>query len=350
MRARVLVQKAEMHGFIVRKAVEKARQQKAPGFDSIPYEVFKNDIAISFLHIFFNVCYQTGKTPSDWGKGVLNPIPNPGMADPREPLNYRGLNLAPTMYKLYCSVLNERLSQWLNNSSKIVDEQNGFRKKRSTVDHLSSLSSVVESRIRKKQSTFAAFIDFSKAYDYVNLSLLFSKLKNLDGHMTSYMTAVMVSVRSDIFWAVKTDVFIDLPGGHMTSYMATVMVSVRSDMFWAVKTDVFIDLPGGHMTSYMAAVMVSIRSDIFWAVKTDVTIDLPDGHMTSYMAAVMVSVRSDIFWAVKTDVFIDLPDGHMTLCMAAVMLSVRSVMFWAVKTDAAELAILFSSCLKTKAK
>ncbi|WAR29552.1 RTXE-like protein, partial [Mya arenaria] len=227
MRARVLVQKAEMHGFIgipdhsfltweynfdntyvresgvpisgqpdadnvifransipndllfVRKAVEKARQQKAPGFDSIPYEVFKNDIAISFLHIFFNVCYQTGKTPSDWGKGVLNPIPNPGMADPREPLNYRGLNLAPTMYKLYCSVLNERLSQWLNNSSKIVDEQNGFRKKRSTVDHLSSLSSVVESRIRKKQSTFAAFIDFSKAYDYVNLSLLFSKLKNL---------------------------------------------------------------------------------------------------------------------------------------------------------------------------
>ncbi|WAR11298.1 LOW QUALITY PROTEIN: hypothetical protein MAR_025478 [Mya arenaria] len=63
--------------FEVSKAVEKARQQNAPGFDIIPYEVFKNDIAISFLHIFFNLCYQKGKTTSDWGKGVLNPIPKP---------------------------------------------------------------------------------------------------------------------------------------------------------------------------------------------------------------------------------------------------------------------------------
>ena len=46
----------------------KAKLKKAPGFDNIPYEFFKNDTSVSFLHILFNVCYETGETPSEWGK------------------------------------------------------------------------------------------------------------------------------------------------------------------------------------------------------------------------------------------------------------------------------------------
>lgn len=55
--------------------------QKAPGFYNILYEVFKNDTSISFLHVLFNVCYKPGKMPSEWGKGVLNPIPKPDVED-----------------------------------------------------------------------------------------------------------------------------------------------------------------------------------------------------------------------------------------------------------------------------
>ena len=44
------------------------------------------------------------------------------------------------------------------------------------LDHLSSLTTIVETRIKKRQDTFAAFIDFSKAYDRINRTLLWHKL------------------------------------------------------------------------------------------------------------------------------------------------------------------------------
>lgn len=90
----------------VRKAVEMAYRHKASDFDSLPYEVLINDTAISFLHILFNVCYESGKTPTNWEKGAINPIPKPGTSDQRDPLNYCGITLALSMHKLYCSIFS----------------------------------------------------------------------------------------------------------------------------------------------------------------------------------------------------------------------------------------------------
>lgn len=158
--------------FEVEKAIKIAKNDKASGLDSIPYEIFRNNTCVHILHRVFNVCYETGKIPRDWGKGIINPIPKSNMLDPRDPLSYRGITLAATMYKLYCSVLNDRLSKWLENNDKLADEQNGFRKGRSTIDHLASLTSIIESRLKKRLPTFAAFIDFQKAYDRIDRSTL----------------------------------------------------------------------------------------------------------------------------------------------------------------------------------
>ena len=49
------------------------------------------------------------------------------------------------MYKNYCTILNKRLSQWEEQNEILHDAQNGFRKNRSTVDHISSLTSIIES-------------------------------------------------------------------------------------------------------------------------------------------------------------------------------------------------------------
>jgi hypothetical protein len=51
----------------------------------------------------------------------------------------------------------------------IQDEQNNFRKSKSTIDHLSTLKSIIETRKLRKLSTFAVFVDFKKAYDTVNI-------------------------------------------------------------------------------------------------------------------------------------------------------------------------------------
>ena len=56
-------------------AVNEAKRNKASGLDGIPVDVLKNDSAISFLHILFNVCFEKGVIPSNWGKRIINPIP-----------------------------------------------------------------------------------------------------------------------------------------------------------------------------------------------------------------------------------------------------------------------------------
>ena len=84
-------------------------------------------------------------------------------------------SLAPVVYKLYCGVLNARLTVKLDDMEVINDEQSGSRKGRSTIDHLSTLTTIIDTRKLRNLSTFCAFIYFKKAYD-----LLFCKLESLE--------------------------------------------------------------------------------------------------------------------------------------------------------------------------
>ncbi len=65
----------------------------------------------------------------------------------------------------------------------IEDEQNGFRKDRSCLDHIHALSSIIRNRINKKLPAFVAFVDFKKAFDYVDRYFMFYSLMqyNIDG-------------------------------------------------------------------------------------------------------------------------------------------------------------------------
>ncbi len=125
---------------------------KATGVDNIPSEVLKNDTTISFMHVLFNVCFDAGVVPSLWGKCIINPIPKSSTSDPRDPLSYRGIALASAVYKVYCAIINGRLSAGLRTNDKLADEQNGFRKKRSTVDHISSLCNLIDTRKKFKRN------------------------------------------------------------------------------------------------------------------------------------------------------------------------------------------------------
>ena len=181
--------------FEMKKALDNSKRGKACGFDAIPVDVLFNDTSASFLHVLFNICFEKGIIPSSWNKCIINPIPKSSTNDPRDPMSYRGIALASSMYKLYCSVLNTRISSWCEENDKIVDEQNGFRKSRSTSDHISTLTNIVETRKKRKLSTYCAFIDFRKAYDCISRDLLWGKLEEI-GIAGKLLTAVKSSYAS----------------------------------------------------------------------------------------------------------------------------------------------------------
>ena len=97
-------------------------------------------------------------------------------------------------------MLLHRLERWVNVNDLLVDEQNGFRRGRSCVDHISSLTSIIETRKLMQKCTYAAFIDFLKAYDRINRNMLFSKLSalGLKGNFYESMKAIYSNVRCSV--------------------------------------------------------------------------------------------------------------------------------------------------------
>ena len=159
----------------VRKAVYRAKLNKAVGVDELPSEVLRNEKCVVLLHKIIRYCFEEGQVPNDWCRTIINPILKADK-DPRDPLGYRGIALISVPCKIYADILNQRLSSWLESNSLLADEQNGFRKERSCIDHLYSLTSIVRNRKLNRKSTFVCFIDAKKAFDCVNRDLLWYKL------------------------------------------------------------------------------------------------------------------------------------------------------------------------------
>ena len=51
-----------------------------------------------------------------------------------------------------------------------------FRRKRSCEDHVYSACTLIRNRLISKKETFGVFIDFQKAFDFVNRNVLLYKL------------------------------------------------------------------------------------------------------------------------------------------------------------------------------
>ncbi|KIH61461.1 hypothetical protein ANCDUO_08266 [Ancylostoma duodenale] len=100
------------------------------------------------------------------------------IGDPTNVTNYIPISLLSTLYKVLTKVLICRLRNTIEERSIIPPEQAGFRKNFSTVDHIHALSTVAEKCHEFNIQLCAAFIDFKKAFDSVELSMLLQALES----------------------------------------------------------------------------------------------------------------------------------------------------------------------------
>ena len=105
---------------------------------------------------------------------MIKPLYKKG--DPRNPKSYRGITLLPIIGKLFTQVLSKRISLWAENHDILCEVQYGFRKGRRTTDPIFILSQVVLCAHKKNKPVFTCFVDLAKAFDSVNLELLWLKL------------------------------------------------------------------------------------------------------------------------------------------------------------------------------
>ena len=161
---------------------------RAAGLDGIVYDVLKNEAAVCIMTKLFNLCFVCHMVPDHCVQALIFPIPKSRLNDHRVPLNYRGISLLSVVSKLYTSILNIRLNKFSENNGHIVDEQNGFRADRSCLDHIFVLQNTLRIRNKLNTQTYCAFIDFKKAFDFVDRDALLYKLRNIGVNGNFYHT------------------------------------------------------------------------------------------------------------------------------------------------------------------
>ena len=160
--------------------INKLKNGKAAGYDSIANEYIKHtkDIFLPVYEILFNTILDTGNFPEQWTLGIIKPVyKNKGNSN--DVNNFRPITILSCLGKLFTSILNDRLSIYLEESMLLLENQAGFRKEYSTLDHIFSLNAVIEILKHHKKKLFCCFVDFSSAFDSVWRVGLWQKLLNM---------------------------------------------------------------------------------------------------------------------------------------------------------------------------
>uniref|UniRef100_A0AC11E0L1 Uncharacterized protein n=1 Tax=Ovis aries TaxID=9940 RepID=A0AC11E0L1_SHEEP len=119
--------------------------------------------------------WKTQQWPQDWKRSVFIPILKKGNA--KECSNYCTVDLISHAGKVMLKILQTRLQQYLNH--ELPDVQAGFRKGRGARDQIANICWIIEKAREFQKNIYFCFIDYAKAFDYVDLNKLWKILKEM---------------------------------------------------------------------------------------------------------------------------------------------------------------------------
>ena len=176
----------------VRNAIRKTNNDKAPGLDGIPIELWKSmddqfkndksnpkkkcDIVWCLTQVFTDI-EKNGMSPAaNFNEGCISPIYK--KKDPDNIANYRPITLLNTDYKIYTKAISMRLA---DAAPEIINsDQAGFLRNRSIFDQVKTTKMVTDymSSAGKKGAIIA--LDQEKAYDKILHPYLWEVLKKFE--------------------------------------------------------------------------------------------------------------------------------------------------------------------------
>ena len=128
------------------------------------------------MKVLHSICQQVWKTqqwPQDWKRSVFIPIPKKDNA--KECSNYCTIALISHASKVMLKILQARLQLYVNH--ELPDVQAGFRKGRGTRDQIANICWIMEKAREFQKHTYICFIDYAKAFDYMNHNQLWKVLQ-----------------------------------------------------------------------------------------------------------------------------------------------------------------------------
>jgi hypothetical protein len=126
----------------------------------------------SAIYKLINSIWNKKELPDQWKGSIIVPIYKKG--DKTDCSNYRGISLLSTTYKSLSYILLSRLTPYAEEI--IGGHQCGFRRNRSTTDHIFCIRQILEKKWEYNEAMNQLFADFRKTYDSVTREVIYNIL------------------------------------------------------------------------------------------------------------------------------------------------------------------------------
>ena len=139
-----------------------------------------------------------GYLPENWSEGFIVPIFT--KEDINKVSNDSGIALLSTLGKLFTRILNNRLNKWAEEYNVYIEAQAGFRKHMSTIDNIFVPNGLITHCINNNEYLYCCFVDFTKAFDYIENYILWYKLikTGVRGRLLDIIKSIYTTVKSRV--------------------------------------------------------------------------------------------------------------------------------------------------------
>ena len=120
------------------------------------------------VSMFFNNSVSEDIFPECFKMAKIIPIFKSG--DSNSTVNYRPISMLLFLSKIFQKLMCARLDSYLKSNNILCTNQFGFHKDLITSDAIIEFLDYVYSSLDSKQSTIAVYLEFSKAFNTVNLT------------------------------------------------------------------------------------------------------------------------------------------------------------------------------------
>uniref|UniRef100_W6NH91 RNA-directed DNA polymerase (Reverse transcriptase) domain containing protein n=1 Tax=Haemonchus contortus TaxID=6289 RepID=W6NH91_HAECO len=160
----------------IRHAITSMKNCTAPGPDRIKPEHLKSlpPIIVRTLARLFTRYLSECKVPTSWKTSKTVLLYKKG--DPDDTGSYRPICLLSVIYELFTRVILNRIGRILDEAQPC--EQAEFRRGFSTIDHIHTLTRLIEVSREYKMPLCLTFIDLNKAFDTVETEAVIEALGN----------------------------------------------------------------------------------------------------------------------------------------------------------------------------